>query len=61
MQPDLMILFEPLIDDRLSLACCAKPFGVENFSVERAVEALVMCVRPKFAGLERCLDGLTSR
>jgi hypothetical protein len=23
MQPDLKILFEPLIDDRLSLACCA--------------------------------------
>ena len=44
MQPDLKILFEPLIDDRLSLACCAKPFGVENFSVERAVEALIESV-----------------
>ena len=46
MRPDLIVLFEPLIDDGLSLAGCPKPFGVENFSAKRSVEALVITVLP---------------
>lgn len=61
MRPDLIVLFEPLIDHGLSLSGCAKPFGIENFSAKRAVEALVISVRPKIAPLERFLDDLTPR
>ena len=46
MRPDLIVLFEPLIDHGLSLSGCAKPFGIENFSAKRAVEALVISVLP---------------
>jgi hypothetical protein len=46
MRPDLVILFEPLIDHGLSLAGCAKPFGVESFSAEGAVEALIIPIFP---------------
>ena len=46
MWPDLIVLFDPLIDDGLGLTGCAKPFGVENFSAESAVEALVISVLP---------------
>ena len=61
MWPDLIVLFDPLIDDGLGLTGCAKPFGVQNFSAESAVEALVISVRPKIAPLERFLDGLTPK
>jgi hypothetical protein len=46
MRPDLIVLFEPLIDDGLCLAGCAKPFGIENFSAKRAVEAFIVSVLP---------------
>jgi hypothetical protein len=61
MRPDLVILFEPLIDHGLSLSGCAEPFGVDKLSAERAVEAFVISVRPKIAPLERFLDGLTPK
>jgi len=32
MRPDMVVLFEPLIDDSLGLAGVAKPFSVENLS-----------------------------
>ena len=46
MRPDLIVLFEPLIDHGLSLSGRTKPFGIENFSAKRAVEALVISVLP---------------
>jgi hypothetical protein len=61
MRPDFVILFEPLIDDGLSLTCCAKPFSVENFSAKRSIEAFVISVRPKIAPLELFFHGLTPR
>ena len=61
MRPDFVILFEPLIDDGLSVAGCTKPFGIENFSAERSVEAFVISVRPKIAPLELFFHGLTPR
>jgi len=61
MWPDMVILFDPLIDDSLGLAGGAKPFGVENLCAKGSVEALVVAVRPKIAPLERFIDGLTPR
>ena len=61
MRPDLVILFEPLIDDGLRLAGCAKPFGVQNFEAKFSFEALLIPVRPQIAPLERFLHGLTPR
>ena len=55
----MIVLFKPLIDHGLSLSGCAKPFGIENFSTKRTVEAFVISVRPKIAPLERFLNGLT--
>ncbi len=61
MRPDLIVLFEPLVDHGLSLAGCAEPFGVDKLSAERAVEAFVISVRPKIAPLELFFHGLTPR
>jgi hypothetical protein len=47
MGPDLVVLSKPLIDHCLSLAGCTKPFGVENFSAKRSVEALVISILPR--------------
>jgi hypothetical protein len=44
MTTDLVILFEPLVDDGLGLASGCKPFCVENFSAKRSVEVLVISV-----------------
>lgn len=46
MRPDLIVLLEPLVDDGLSLTCCAKPFSVQKFPAESAVEALIVSVLP---------------
>ena len=46
MRPYLVILFEPLIDDGLCMAGGIKPFCVEHFSAERAIEALVISILP---------------
>ena len=46
MGPDMVILFEPLIDDGLGLAGGAKPFSVENLCAKGSVEALVVAVLP---------------
>ena len=61
MRPDVIVLFEPLIDHGLRLSGCAKPFGVQNFAAESAVKTLIVSVRPKIAPLERFLDGLTPK
>jgi len=47
MRPDMIVLFEPLIDDSLGLADSAKPFGVENLSTKGSVEALIVAVLPR--------------
>ena len=47
MGPDMVILFEPLIDDSLGLAGGAKPFSVENLSAKGSVEALIVAVLPR--------------
>ena len=47
MGPDMVILFEPLIDDSLGLAGGAKPFSVENLPAKGSVEALVVAVLPR--------------
>jgi hypothetical protein len=47
MEPDMVILFEPLIDDSLSLAGGAKPFSVEYLPAKGSVEALVVAVLPR--------------
>jgi len=52
MRPDMVVLFEPLIDDGLGLSGCAKPFGIENFSAKRAVEALIVSVLPGRPGID---------
>ena len=46
MGPDMVILFEPLIDDGLGLTGGAKPFSVEHLFTEGSVEALVVAVFP---------------
>ena len=47
MRSDMIVLFEPLIDDSLGLAGGAKPFGFENLSAMGSVEALVVAVLPR--------------
>jgi hypothetical protein len=47
MRPDMVVLFEPLIDDGLCLSCSCKPFGVKNFTTQCAVEAFVIPVLPR--------------
>jgi hypothetical protein len=47
MGTDMIVLFEPLIDDGLGLVGCAKPFGVEHLSRKGSVEALVAAVLPR--------------
>ena len=37
MRPDMVILFEPLIDESLGLTGGAKPFCVENLSAKGSV------------------------
>jgi hypothetical protein len=49
MGPDVVVLFESLIDDALGLSCCYKPFGVEDFTTQGSVEALIVSVQPEIA------------
>jgi hypothetical protein len=46
MRTDVVVLFEPLIDDGLGLAGGAKPVSVENLCAKGCVEALVVAVLP---------------
>ena len=47
MGPDMVVLFEPLVDHGLGLAGGAKPFSVENLSAKGSVEALIVAVLPR--------------
>ena len=44
MRPSVIVLFEPVIDGGLSLLRRCKPFGIEAFQAERAIEPLVVSV-----------------
>ncbi len=46
MWPNTIVLSEPGIDDDLGLFGGVEPFGVQDFSAQCAVEALVVAVRP---------------
>ena len=52
MRADVIVLFEPLIDDGLRLSGCCKPFGVEDFTTKRSVEALIVSVLPGRAWID---------
>ena len=56
MRPDVVVLFEPLIDDGLGLSCCCEPFSVKHFTTQRSVEAFVVAILPGRAGID--VDGL---
>lgn len=47
MWPDVIVLFELLIDDGLGLAGCNKQLSVQNFSMKHAVEAFVIHILPR--------------
>ncbi len=46
MWPGVIVFFEPAVDDDLGLAGRREPFGVEDFSTQRAVETLVVSILP---------------
>ena len=46
MRPDVVVLFEPLVDHGLGLSCCCKPFCVEDFATQCSVKALIVSVLP---------------
>lgn len=46
MRPDVVVLFEPLIDDGLGLTCCREPFGVEHFAAQCSVKAFIIAMLP---------------
>jgi len=52
MRPDLVVLPEPDIDSDLGLFGGVEPFGVEHFSTECFIEALVVSVLPRAAGID---------
>ena len=52
MWPDSIVLFQPDIDDDLSLFNCREPFGVEDFSSERSIEPFIVTVLPRTAGID---------
>jgi len=48
----VIVLFEPDIDDDLSLFNCREPFRIEDLSSERSIEAFVIPVLPRTAGVD---------
>ena len=46
MRTDMVVLSEPLVDDDLSLPCCAEPLGVEHLAATSSVKAFVVSVLP---------------
>jgi hypothetical protein len=47
MRADVVVLPEPCVDDDLRPPGRREPLGVENFTPQRAVEALVVAVLPR--------------
>ena len=52
MWPNVVILFEPLIDDRLGLSGCWEPLSVENFTTQGSVKALIITILPGRARID---------
>ena len=52
MRADVIVLFEPLIDDALCLSGCCKPFGVEDFATQRSVKSLIVSILPGGPGVD---------
>jgi len=52
MWPDMIVLFQPCIDDDPGLFDCWEPLGIENFSSECAVEAFIVAFLPWTAGID---------
>ena len=48
----MIVLFQPDIDDDLSLLDCREPFGVEDFTPEGPIEAFIVSVLPGTAGID---------
>ena len=48
----MIVLFEPSINDDLSLFDCREPLGIEDVSSERAVEAFIVSVLLGAAGVD---------
>ena len=47
MGTDLVILFEPSVDDSSGLIDRDKPLRIENFSAERSIEPLIVPILPR--------------
>ena len=52
MWPYVIVLFEPHIDDDLSLIDACKPFGVQNFISQCAIEPFIVAVLPRAARVD---------
>ena len=52
MRSDIVVLFEPFVDDGLRLFQGRKPLGIQHLSSEHSVEALVITVLPRAARID---------
>ncbi len=48
----MIVLFEPRIDDDLCLFDRREPLGIENFISESAIEASIISILPRTAGID---------
>jgi len=44
MRPYVIVLFEPHVDDDLSLIDVREPFSIENFMAQGSIEALIVAI-----------------
>ena len=51
----MIVLSEPGVDDDLSLFDCREPLRIEILSPKSAIEALIVAILPRAAGVD--LDG----
>ena len=52
MGADMIILFEPSVDDNLRLLEGWEPFSIQDFAPERSIEAFIVTVFPRTAGID---------
>ncbi len=48
----MIVLSEPGVDDDLSLFDCREPLRIENLSPKSAIEALIVAILPRAAGID---------
>src|SRR6266508_653430 len=53
MRPDVIVMAPPDFDEDASFGAAAEPFHVQAFVAELAVEALVIAVLPRLAGIDQ--------